>query len=164
MPTNIENIIFLLHICIPAVTATEISSGIPYGNTRRLTYLKHSCCFGSFVFPCHYLSLPCFIGSFSTAAVIISHAKAGSKGFFIRQERSCSCLCIVKVNILFIYLTWNKADGGIYYIKWQIMINYRSDIDMKCPNCGHELEPGSGFCENCGMITSLENEEAPASS
>ena len=37
-------------------------------------------------------------------------------------------------------------------------------IDMKCPNCGHELEPGSGFCENCGMITSLENEEAPASS
>lgn len=35
---------------------------------------------------------------------------------------------------------------------------------MKCPNCGHELEPGSGFCENCGMITSLENEEAPASS
>ena len=35
---------------------------------------------------------------------------------------------------------------------------------MKCPNCGHELEAGSGFCENCGMITSLENEDAAVSS
>lgn len=29
---------------------------------------------------------------------------------------------------------------------------------MKCSNCGHELEPGSGFCENCGMIISLDEE------
>lgn len=29
---------------------------------------------------------------------------------------------------------------------------------MKCSNCGHELEPGSGFCENCGMIISLDAE------
>lgn len=28
---------------------------------------------------------------------------------------------------------------------------------MRCPNCGHELENGSGFCENCGMILSLDN-------
>ena len=30
---------------------------------------------------------------------------------------------------------------------------------MKCSNCGHELEPGSGFCENCGMIISLDGDE-----
>ncbi|MGN0467121.1 MAG: SH3 domain-containing protein [Acutalibacteraceae bacterium] len=30
---------------------------------------------------------------------------------------------------------------------------------MKCTNCGHELEPGSGFCENCGMIMSLDNND-----
>lgn len=29
---------------------------------------------------------------------------------------------------------------------------------MKCTNCGHELEPGSGFCENCGTIMSLDSE------
>lgn len=29
---------------------------------------------------------------------------------------------------------------------------------MKCPNCGHELEGGSGFCEYCGMIISLDEE------
>ncbi|MCM1365013.1 MAG: SH3 domain-containing protein [Faecalibacterium sp.] len=29
---------------------------------------------------------------------------------------------------------------------------------MKCTNCGHELEPGSGFCDNCGTIMSLDNE------
>lgn len=29
---------------------------------------------------------------------------------------------------------------------------------MKCTNCGHELEPGSGFCENCGTIMSLDND------
>lgn len=28
---------------------------------------------------------------------------------------------------------------------------------MRCPNCGHELEKGSGFCESCGMILSLDN-------
>lgn len=28
---------------------------------------------------------------------------------------------------------------------------------MKCINCGHELEPGSGFCENCGMLMSLDD-------
>lgn len=28
---------------------------------------------------------------------------------------------------------------------------------MRCPNCGHELANGSGFCENCGMILSLDN-------
>lgn len=27
---------------------------------------------------------------------------------------------------------------------------------MKCTNCGHELEPGSGFCRHCGMIMSLD--------
>ena len=30
---------------------------------------------------------------------------------------------------------------------------------MKCNNCGHELKPGSGFCENCGMIISIGNEQ-----
>lgn len=34
---------------------------------------------------------------------------------------------------------------------------------MKCSNCGHELEPGSGFCENCGMITSLDEENGDTS-
>ena len=29
---------------------------------------------------------------------------------------------------------------------------------MKCINCGHELEPGSGFCPECGMIMSLGSE------
>lgn len=29
---------------------------------------------------------------------------------------------------------------------------------MKCPFCGSELEPGAGFCPNCGTILSLDNE------
>ncbi len=32
---------------------------------------------------------------------------------------------------------------------------------MKCTNCGHELEPGSGFCENCGTIMSLDDDYNP---
>lgn len=28
---------------------------------------------------------------------------------------------------------------------------------MKCVNCGHDLPEGSGFCENCGMIMSLDS-------
>ncbi len=28
---------------------------------------------------------------------------------------------------------------------------------MKCVNCGHEIPEGSGFCENCGTIMSLDN-------
>lgn len=28
---------------------------------------------------------------------------------------------------------------------------------MKCVNCGHEIEDGSGFCPECGMIMSLES-------
>lgn len=31
---------------------------------------------------------------------------------------------------------------------------------MKCINCGHELENGSGFCENCGMILSLDGDDS----
>ena len=27
---------------------------------------------------------------------------------------------------------------------------------MKCNNCGSELKPGAGFCENCGMIISID--------
>ena len=29
---------------------------------------------------------------------------------------------------------------------------------MKCSFCGHELEPGAGFCPNCNTIISLDNE------
>ena len=29
---------------------------------------------------------------------------------------------------------------------------------MKCSFCGSELEPGAGFCPNCGTIISLDNE------
>lgn len=31
---------------------------------------------------------------------------------------------------------------------------------MKCSNCGHEIENGSGFCENCGMILSLDGDSS----
>ncbi len=33
---------------------------------------------------------------------------------------------------------------------------------MKCYNCGHELTDGSTFCENCGTILSLGNNESGA--
>lgn len=31
---------------------------------------------------------------------------------------------------------------------------------MKCNNCGNELKPGAGFCENCGMIISVDGSAA----
>ncbi len=32
---------------------------------------------------------------------------------------------------------------------------------MKCSFCGHELEPGSGFCPECGTMMSLDEADAP---